>query len=169
MNHARTWRTSATARHSSMRSSESRWLPLPYTSSGNPVTYNSSISWFYGVENFVLLYCSLPVILHRFCSILMTCSRLLSSFWSLKWASLLLSHSTDLCVLMVVLTMHSSREKLWTQGWLVSCGLSWWWVIVNTGNALVWVSGPTRVWVCVLCNHVFRLVVCRCESANDDR
>jgi hypothetical protein len=31
----------------------------------------------------------------------------------------------------VVLTMHSSQGRLWRQGWLVPCGLNWWWVIVN--------------------------------------
>jgi hypothetical protein len=28
--------------------------------------YNHSSSWFYGVKNFVLRYCSLPIILHYF-------------------------------------------------------------------------------------------------------
>lgn len=35
-------------------SSTSRCLPLPYTSNGNPVTYNSSRYWFYVVKKFVL-------------------------------------------------------------------------------------------------------------------
>jgi hypothetical protein len=31
----------------------------------------------------------------------------------------------------MVLTMHSSSGRLQTQGWLIPCGLGWWWVIVN--------------------------------------
>lgn len=55
-----------TTRQCSMSSSTSKWLTLPCTSSANPVTYNISRYWFYGVKNFVLHQCSLPIILHSF-------------------------------------------------------------------------------------------------------
>jgi hypothetical protein len=53
-----------TTRHRMTCLSTSIWFLLPYVSSGNPVTYNNSRSWFYGVEIFVLHQRSLLIILH---------------------------------------------------------------------------------------------------------
>jgi hypothetical protein len=40
-------------------------------SSGNPVTYNNSRPWFYGVKNLILRYRSLPIIIQlQVCSLL---------------------------------------------------------------------------------------------------
>jgi hypothetical protein len=36
---------------------------IPYVSSGNSMIYNRSSSWFFGVNFFVLRYCSLHIIL----------------------------------------------------------------------------------------------------------
>jgi len=98
--------------------------------------------------SYVLLGCmkSLPMSLGtkfcKCCSFQMTLFWLFFGFWSFGWVLFSSSSSSYFAqaVHMFVLTMNSSRGRLWTHGWYMPLWFDLWWVIVNMIYDLGWVG-----------------------------